>query len=300
LHGPPPGDFPEAAFFFRPSFLVILTLSLCLETAPHRKGQLMKIPNWMERVLQLHDTPESVARGVAVGTFVAITPTVGIHMVLAASIAYVLGVNRLAAVAAVWLTNPLTLLPIYWLDYVIGRWILSDLFGVALVPVTVERFREMLRPLSDASFWEAIFDSLEGLAKLGAQVAVPMFLGGFVLGVLLAIPAYYVALYAVRRYREIRLGPPSMEEIEEWAEKVWKGAKRLVVVIIGGTVLLFGVVMIVLPGPAVLVIPIGLAILGTEFAWARLLLNRVRRKTEEMRAKLQKVVKEPFSKNKGS
>jgi tellurite resistance protein TerC len=39
--------------------------------------------------------------------------------------------------------------------------------------------------------------------------------------------------------------------------------------IVGMTVLLFGIALIVLPGPAIVVIPIGLAILATEFAWAR-------------------------------
>jgi tellurite resistance protein TerC len=49
-----------------------------------------------------------------------------------------------------------------------------------------------------------------------------------------------------------------------------------VVAVIGTTVLLVGVAMIVLPGPAFLVIPAGLAILATEFVWARRLLQRVK------------------------
>ncbi len=46
--------------------------------------------------------------------------------------------------------------------------------------------------------------------------------------------------------------------------------------VVGGTVLLIGVAMVVLPGPAFVVIPAGLAILATEFVWARRLLVRVR------------------------
>lgn len=52
--------------------------------------------------------------------------------------------------------------------------------------------------------------------------------------------------------------------------------KRIVVTIIGGTVLIFGMILIVTPGPAVLVIPAGLAILGTEYAWARRWLRKAR------------------------
>jgi tellurite resistance protein TerC len=46
-------------------------------------------------------------------------------------------------------------------------------------------------------------------------------------------------------------------------------ARRIAVLIVGMAVLITGVVLIVLPGPAFVVIPIGLAILATEFAWAR-------------------------------
>lgn len=53
-------------------------------------------------------------------------------------------------------------------------------------------------------------------------------------------------------------------------------ARRLVVGVIGGTVVLVGIALIVLPGPALVVIPIGLGILGLEFAWARSLLKRAR------------------------
>jgi uncharacterized protein (TIGR02611 family) len=55
-----------------------------------------------------------------------------------------------------------------------------------------------------------------------------------------------------------------------------KWLRRLIVGVIGFTVLLVGVAMIVLPGPAVLVIPLGLAILATEFVWAEALLKKAK------------------------
>jgi len=53
-------------------------------------------------------------------------------------------------------------------------------------------------------------------------------------------------------------------------------ARKVVVAVIGATVLAIGIVLIVLPGPAFIVIPLGLAILATEFLWAGRLLRRVR------------------------
>jgi len=56
----------------------------------------------------------------------------------------------------------------------------------------------------------------------------------------------------------------------------YKWARRIVVAVIGTTVLVIGVAMVVLPGPAIIVIPLGLGILGLEFAWARFWLRRLR------------------------
>jgi len=57
-------------------------------------------------------------------------------------------------------------------------------------------------------------------------------------------------------------------------------ARRLVIGSFGLTVLLVGVAMIVLPGPAFIVIPVGLGILGIEFAWARRWLKTLKDRTE--------------------
>jgi uncharacterized protein (TIGR02611 family) len=57
-------------------------------------------------------------------------------------------------------------------------------------------------------------------------------------------------------------------------------AKRIAIGIVGGSVLVVGVCMIVLPGPAFIVIPVGLGILGIEFAWARIWLKKVKAKAQ--------------------
>jgi tellurite resistance protein TerC len=53
--------------------------------------------------------------------------------------------------------------------------------------------------------------------------------------------------------------------------------RRIVVGVVGGTILLIGVALIVLPGPAFIVIPVGLAILATEFVWAQRWLHKAKR-----------------------
>lgn len=52
--------------------------------------------------------------------------------------------------------------------------------------------------------------------------------------------------------------------------------RKVFVAVIGSTVLAFGVLLLVLPGPAFIVIPAGLGILGLEFAWARHAFNKAK------------------------
>ncbi len=71
--------------------------------------------------------------------------------------------------------------------------------------------------------------------------------------------------------------------MNQFFNKTLKNVKRIIIGVIGFTVLLIGLALIVLPGPAFIVIPIGLAILATEFAWARRLLKKVKQQVEQRR-----------------
>ncbi len=66
-------------------------------------------------------------------------------------------------------------------------------------------------------------------------------------------------------------------DFEKTAFEYYRHAKRLVKVVVGFTLLVIGIALIVLPGPAFIVIPVALAILAGEFVWAKRLLRRVRK-----------------------
>jgi tellurite resistance protein TerC len=62
-----------------------------------------------------------------------------------------------------------------------------------------------------------------------------------------------------------------------------KQARKLIISVIGFTVLLIGLAMVFLPGPAFVVIPIGLGILATEFVWAKKWLRKIKSKASNMK-----------------
>lgn len=67
--------------------------------------------------------------------------------------------------------------------------------------------------------------------------------------------------------------------------KSLKQIKRFIVGIIGTTILILGIAMIVLPGPAFIVIPVGMSILATEFLWAKKMIEKFKDKIESLKKK---------------
>jgi tellurite resistance protein TerC len=69
---------------------------------------------------------------------------------------------------------------------------------------------------------------------------------------------------------------PARDALDDLVHTGLRTARRIVVATVGATVLVIGLAMLVLPGPGLLVVPFGLAILASEFVWARRWLAKVR------------------------
>lgn len=67
-----------------------------------------------------------------------------------------------------------------------------------------------------------------------------------------------------------------------------KQIRRIFVAIIGGTILLIGIILIVLPGPALIVIPVGLSVLATEFVWAKILVEKFKHRFQLIKNKFKR------------
>jgi tellurite resistance protein TerC len=69
---------------------------------------------------------------------------------------------------------------------------------------------------------------------------------------------------------------PLTNELEILVITSYRQARKAAILVLGSSILLIGVAMILLPGPAVLLIPLGLSILAVEFAWARRWLRQIK------------------------
>ena len=70
---------------------------------------------------------------------------------------------------------------------------------------------------------------------------------------------------------------PSVKEVVRF---IGRSSKRIAVTVVGAAVVAAGLAMFVLPGPGILVVALGFAILGTEYAWAAAALEKTKRGAE--------------------
>lgn len=151
------------------------------------------------------DDPKAVALGVGIGLAVAMTPTVGVQMFLVAAIALIPGLkfNVPIGVAMVWVTNPLTMVPVYYAMYWLGLLVLGrDGSSFSAFEAVFMRFVDSLS--QETNFFVSFWDGIVGLFDLGVEIAYPMWVGGIIIAATCSVPAYFLTLYLLQRARAKR------------------------------------------------------------------------------------------------
>ncbi|MFO0944252.1 MAG: DUF2062 domain-containing protein [Pirellulales bacterium] len=150
------------------------------------------------RILRADDPPHRIALGIAIGLFVAFLPIVGVKTGLAFGLAWMLGANKAVSVPLVWLSNPVTIVPMSYPGY----WLGCKIFHQSTSLSWVETLRSKESWLVKSG---QLMESLQ-------DVALPLMLGCGIVAIALAIPSYYLSLISIRAYRLRlwgQLAPPS-------------------------------------------------------------------------------------------
>ena len=132
--------------------------------------------------LRLRATPDEVAKGLALGIFIGMTPTFGFQMAIALFFAWLLKENKIAALLGVWVTNPFTAPLIYAAQYETGRIILG---------------------MDRLSFpYELTFETFK---NIGVDIMVPLCLGSLIHAVLWGLLTYALTLRFIPSLRMIQI-----------------------------------------------------------------------------------------------
>jgi len=137
----------------------------------------------------------------------------------------------------------------------------------------IEKFHYLKISLSVILVFVGVKMLLEDFYEIETKVSLGIIAGTLGVGIVASIA------HATRQLAHT--ASQIAEGLEIIALQAWTQAKRVIIIVIGVTLVLVGLAMVVLPGPAVVVIPLGLAILGMEFVWARRLLQYIKKKFGE-------------------
>lgn len=150
---------------------------------------LFRIRPLLRWVFKLRSSPRAIAGGLGLGMFIAFTPTVGIQIFLAIFLATLLGLNRPAAIVPVWITNPVTVAPVYTFNYLIGKQFWE---GPPISEVSA-MFASLGRTLTSFRIWD-ITDQLLAMVNVGQEILIPLVIGSVIVGLVTGLATYAIAL----------------------------------------------------------------------------------------------------------
>ncbi len=140
-------------------------------------------------VIKLRSSPRAIAGGLALGTFVAFTPTYGVQIFLVIFLATFFNLNRPAALVPIWITNPVTITPIYTFNYWLGSFVYD---GPPLSQVS-KLFLGIAGKLTKLDFWDVQHQIAEFLI-VGKDIIIPLTIGCCLIGAISALLTYFISL----------------------------------------------------------------------------------------------------------
>lgn len=155
----------------------------------NQRNLLLRLRPVLRWVIKLRSTPRAIAGGLALGTFIAFTPTVGVQLILAFVVATLFNMNRPAAMIPVWITNPVTVAPIYTFNY----WLGATVWGGPPLSQVSRLFVDIGNTLTHLEFWN-IKDQFYAMLQMGKEILIPLILGSIVVGAVSGLLVYVLSL----------------------------------------------------------------------------------------------------------
>ena len=152
----------------------------------------------VHRILRADDSPSRIARGVAIGVFMAWLPLIGLQMLLVLAFSFFLRANKLVGLPVVWISNIFTLGPIYYPSYIVGTMILKS------EAVSIKDFEYRFGEISSSGLpWTGQMREFAGV--LFGKIIYPTFIGSLITGAVMALLSYFLTVWAIERHRQHRI-----------------------------------------------------------------------------------------------
>ena len=159
------------------------------------------------RLKRIPDTPHKISLGMSCGIFASFTPLFGLHFLIAGLLSYVLRANVLASLIGTFVGNPITFPIITVFNLKLGEWILgSSEYSIDDGGKIFEGFLDFIFLIYKSFFTDGSIgeNSVPRMNEFFNGVFIPYSLGGFILGIFIAIISYFLLRPLVSTYQKKR------------------------------------------------------------------------------------------------
>ncbi|MDD5011210.1 MAG: DUF2062 domain-containing protein [Phycisphaerae bacterium] len=168
--------------------------------AKKRKHPILRYIEY--KIIHIEDSPVKIALGLAIGLFVAWTPLLGLHILIVLALAVLFRANKFIALTSVWVANVFTFAIIYYPSYLLGRYILNIFIPEKIM--SSEQITEAFNTLfSPSNILTGFFtkDYWRQFWMLSKTIGPELWLGGFIIGGLVALIASLICYKIVKNHR---------------------------------------------------------------------------------------------------
>ena len=156
------------------------------------------------KVLHMNDSPHRIALGAALGFFIAWMPVIGLHILFVLGLTILLRANKFVALTCVWVSNPFTIFPIYYPNYLLGRTVLNLFRTSEELPNT--QVHQLFNDFSSSSGLSGLFriEFWRGLFEFLWSKNPELWLGSLIMAVLVALTIYFATYFLIVWHRKLR------------------------------------------------------------------------------------------------
>ena len=133
------------------------------------------------RIIRLKEHPQRIARGFAAGVFAGCMPLMGLQFLLSFLLALLIRGNKVTALMGTWISNPFTYVPIFLLNFKIGKFIINL--------------------LSPELSLQMSFESGQKLTDLGQEITIAVLLGSIIVGLCSSFISYYIIIFLLKKWK---------------------------------------------------------------------------------------------------
>ena len=154
---------------------------------------------WL-KIVRLKGSPHDLALGIAIGIFVGMLPIMPFQIALAVTLALFFKGSKITAALGTWVSNPLNWYFLYYFSYKIGAVILG-------LSEKNRGFSSVMGSIQSLNHGEGFSVVMGEIAGVGSAIIVAFLLGGLILGLIVAPPAYFIFLkvfHFISAWREKR------------------------------------------------------------------------------------------------